>query len=41
MGILFFVIVIIIIAIQVMGLMGSLFFGIGKGSGSLFGGLLM
>ena len=26
---------------SVMGLMGSLFFGIGKGSGSLFGGLLM
>ena len=26
---------------SVMGLMGSLFFGIGKGSGSLFGGLVM
>merc|ERR1712001_201370 len=26
---------------SVMGLMGSLFFGIGKGSGSLFGGLIM
>jgi predicted MFS family arabinose efflux permease len=26
---------------SVMGLMGALFFGIGKGSGSLFGGLLM
>ena len=31
----------IMITIQVMGLMGSLFFGIGKGSGSLFGGILM
>ena len=26
---------------SVMGLMGALFFGIGKGSGSLFGGLMM
>jgi predicted MFS family arabinose efflux permease len=26
---------------SVMGLMGALFFGVGKGSGSLFGGLLM
>ena len=26
---------------SVMGIMGALFFGVGKGSGSLFGGLLM
>merc|ERR1712025_713136 len=26
---------------SVMGMMGALFFGVGKGSGSLFGGLLM
>ena len=26
---------------SVMGLMGALFFGVGKGSGSLFGGLMM
>ena len=26
---------------SVMGMMGALFFGVGKGSGSLFGGLIM